>query len=225
MPTKRGYITAAKFTDLTNLSVTDIVEWDRQADLAERYVDLVCGPEPRFHPPRTLTTITSATSNTFVSPELDNEKDDYYNNLRVEIKQNTGSGYDGFVTDYDADTTTLTVSGSFSSNPDSTSTMIVTQRAVFPRIRDFDADGRPVILEAVTEAVAYAIEYAVTKGGSAGFNANAFSDTGTKEAERMGDYFVKYSSSQDRESINQIGIRAYQTLQQAGLIKRVGQLI
>lgn len=225
MPTQRGYLTASEFEDLTNLRVTDIVEWDRQADLAERYVDLVCGPSPQFHPSRTLTTVTSSTSNTFVSPELDNDKDDYYNNLKVEIKQNTGSGYKGFVTDYDSDTTTLTVSGSFSSNPDSTSKMIVTQVAVFPRLEDFDADGRPTIPDAVTEATAYAIEYAVTKGGAAGFNASAFSSTGGKEAERIGNYFVKYSAAYDQESIKRIGVRAYQTLQQGGLIKRFGQLI
>ncbi len=225
MPTQRGYLTSTEFTELTNMTVTDIVEWDRQADLAERCVDLVCGPSPQFHPPRTVTTVTSSTSNTFVSSQLANDKDDYYNNLKVEIKQNTGSGYKGFVTDYDSGTTSLTVSGSFSSNPDSTSTMIVTQVAVFPRIEDFDASGRPTIPDAVTEATAYAIEYAVTKGGSAGFNSSTFSSTGGKDAERIGNYFVKYSTAYDQESIKQIGVRAYQTLQQGGLIKRFGQLI
>lgn len=228
MPTKRGYITLDKFTDLTNLSVADLVEFERQADIAEREVDLICGPSPRFHPPR-KGTFSSASStgqtSTAVVSELDDSKDDYYNNLRFEIKQGAGAVFDGFITDYVASTTTVTVSGAFSSTPDADSELIVTQRAVFPRLTDFDADGRPIIPEAVTEAVAYAIEYAFVKGGDAGFNANVFGSGGGKEAERIGQYFVKYSDSQDQEAIRRIGVRAYQTLQNAGLIRRIGAII
>ena len=224
MPTTRGYITASRFTELTNLSVTDLVEWERQINIAERHVDLVCGATPSFHHPRVVT-VSSATSNTMISPELNSDKDDYYNNLSVEIKQNTGAGYSGFITDYDSTTTTVTVSGSFETNPDSTSKVVISQVAVFPRIRDFDADGRPFIPQAVTEACAYALEYAYIKGGDAGFNSNAFSFGGGVDSESIGNYSIKYSPTSDQDSIGLIGARAYQTLERAGLIVRIGHII
>jgi len=222
--TKRGYITAGEYTTLTDRSISETVEWERQTNTAERLVDLAVGPYAPFYTSDSIT-ITSATSNTFISSALSENKDDYYNNLRVQIKEGTGSGYSGFITDYVGATTTCTVSGNFNTTPDTNSTIIVDQLAVFPRIQDFDADSRPIIPEAVTEATAFIMEYWDVKGGADGFNASEFNITGGKAREKIGNYEVEYDLSQENDMRKLIGNKAQMVLQKAGLFQRHGRIL
>ena len=216
MPTQRGYITAERFEELTNLSITAPVEWERQANLAESFLDRAVGPQPSFHTGTTISAVSS-TSNTLTSTSFSSDKDGYYKNLRLQVKQGTGSGYDGFVSSYDSDESRVTVTGSCSANPDSTSEIVLSQRAVFPRYHDRDADGRPVIPEAVTEATAFAIVHAYETGGSSGFSSSAFGSIGGKSAESIGSYSVTYDTSTS-DAQREIGARALQILENAGLI-------
>jgi len=221
LPTKFNYITTEDYTALTDRTVSNLAEWERQADIASRLIDLTVGPHPSFHIRQDIT-ITSADFTTFVSGDLNEDKDDFYNNLRVEIKQGTGSVYKGFITDYVSSSTTCTVSGAFSAVPDSTSFIYISQPAVFPRRQDRDTDGRPFIPDAVTEATAYAIEFWDIKGGDDGINATEFISAGGKLNEKIGSYSITYEDSSDVRKL--IGNKSYLTLQKAGLIRRHGSI-
>lgn len=222
MATKRGYITTAKYTEITNRSLSNTAEWERQLNRAEEYVDLISGFWPKFHLPSTINSPT-ATSSTIAGSFLSSNKDDYYNNLRIRVVQGTGSGYEGRITDYNGSTGVATVSGSFSSTPDSTSTIVIEQDAVFPRLQDMDIDGRPRVPDYVTLAVAYIVEYWDIKGGDGGINADVMNDTGGKESESIEGYSVAYRTSREIREI--IGNKAYEVLARSGLIRTAAKMV
>lgn len=211
MATERGYITQTEYETYSNNNVSDSAEWTRQANIAEAMVDAYVGPHFKFHPDKQVT-IASTTSSTFTTSDLDSDKDDFFNGLRVRVVQGTGSGYDGVITDYNSSTDACTVSPAFSSQPTSSSVVVVEQRGVFPRAQDSDVSGRPRVPENVTRAVAAILEFWDTKGGTAGINADAFNSGSAKSSETIGSYSVTYAGS-DRDAVELLGEKAVTLLE------------
>jgi len=222
MPTKRGYITQAKYTEITNRSINNTVEWERQANQAEELLDTVVGPHPPFNPSFELDDAVS-TATTITGDDFNSDKDDFYKNMRVRVKEGTGKGEEVFITGYAGDTKIATVSGVWVNQPDTNSAVIVDQNAVFPRREDFDPDGRPTLPDFVTTATAYILEFWDIKGGDCGFNADVFNDVGGKLNEEIEDYLVKYDWSRDVRELT--GRKAYEYLLRSGAIRRVGTIL
>ena len=222
MSTNRGYITTTQYTDISNQSVTNVTEWERQMSRVEELVDSIVGPHPQLRSNFKLDNLT-ATASTLAGDDFSEDKDDYYNNMFGEVKQGTAKGDSFRVISYNGTTKVATVSGTFSATPDTTSVILIEQDAVFPRLADTDADSRPVIPYAVTLACGYAMEFIDTKAGDGGINADIMNDVGGKLNESSEDYTVDYHWSREVREI--IGRKAYEVLSRSGLIQRTGVIV
>ena len=238
----RGYgPTPEEFTRYTNLvvgiiendgSVTttsaDLDEFYRQRARAQELVDAVVGGAARFHDQLQIG-LSSVTSTTFTSSALASSQDDYFNHLEVRIVQGNGSGFQGWIADYDGASGEATVSGVTTDvdfgDADSDSVVLLTQVASFPRATDMDVTGRPRLPEALTRVVAYTLEYLVSLDSIQGANARAFvSQRGDVVQEGLADWQTTYANNQD-PGVRLIGSKAYQEALGHGLINRRARLV
>lgn len=223
MVTTRQYLTEVRYIQLTNNTVSDSAEWERRASIVEELIDDVVGPTSPFHVSRTIS-VTSATTSTFTSDDLNSDQDDFYNGLRIRIVQGTGKGQETQISDYDADSGLLTVSPVLSTAPDSNSEIILEQVGIFPRQTDRDVDGRPHNPDALERAVAYGISFTESAGGTNGVNSTVFDATGGKSSESIGSYSVSYDSG-SVDTQREIGSRSYNILANAGLINNTAIIL
>lgn len=221
MPTKRGYITSSKYTEITNRRVINTAEWERQANQAEELLDRIIGPHSPFNNSFELKSAV-ATFTTITGDNFSSDKDDYYKHMRIKIKEGTGKGEEVFISGYSGSTKIATVTGTFTNPPNTTSVIIVDQPGRFPRTEDVDVDGRPTLPDFVTTATAYILEFWDIKAGNYGFNADVMNDMGGKLNESIEDYSVTYDWSRDIREL--IGRKAYEYILRSGVIRRVGAI-
>lgn len=225
MVSNYGYLTEAQHCDFGNRNTSNSAEWDRQTSRMEEFIDDAVGPYPKFQFERKLT-ITSLSSTTFTAPELDQDKDEYYTNRRLTGRQGNGKGDVRRITSYDGTTKIATINTAWTDNPTTTSVVIMDQPSTFPRINDFDSDGRPFILDEVTRATSAGVEFLDVKDGGSGegVNADVFNTTGGATSESIGNYSVSYEQGQI-DVRNRIGDKAYMILENAGLIRVYGTIV
>ncbi len=225
----RGYgPTVEEMERFTNKTVTSVSEFERQRTRAQELFDAMTSTWPKFHQPiDRQVSITSSTATTFVATELDSDKDDFYNNMRMTIKEGTAAGFEGFVSNYDSSTMTLTVSGAFSSNPDSTSVAFVEQIATFPRFGDRTPDNRPKIPEEMPRIIAYIIEYQHNIDNQRGFNSSSLEGSaGGIKREKIGEWETEYATDDDDSEIKAlIGVKAYIVAKKSGFFRRNAKLV
>lgn len=215
--------TPEEFEEFTNRQVTNLEEFKRQRARAQETFDAVAGNWPDFHDrnERTLQ-FTNTTSETFTSTNLNSSKDDYYNHMELRVVQGNGSGFRGYIADYDGTTKTATVSGVAGdfSNVDTDSRGVLKDIAVFPRAQDIDADSRPRYPESLPRIVAYIIEYWVNLEDQEGFNADTVANAQPEVIqETLGDWQTTYKASRD-PVLQMIGPKAYEIARREGLLRR-----
>lgn len=225
---QRGYgPSESEFTLYTNRNVLDSDEFLRQRTRAQELFDAVAGNWNTFHQPRerTISFSTVDTGNSqIVSPELDSDKDDYYNFVELRIVQGTGSGEKYFISDYDGSSKLVTLTGTASLSADTDSIVIFRQIATFPRFEDMDVDGRPVYHEALPRIISYIIEHFIVIGAQEALNADGtVSDKSGKLSESSPDWSVTYKDSRN-PSVEMIGWKAWTEAQRNGLIRGSARL-
>lgn len=220
---QRGYLTQAEFESITGRSAATIPTFTGFVARAEALVDQTVGAHHPFHHDVVLDGISAPSSTTIKADEFDEDKDDFYNNLRLVVKQGPGKGDIRRVVSFDAATKTATIDTPWSTLPTADSVIIREQVATFPRHVDRDADHRPVIPEEVTLATAAVVEFLVDVGGTDGLANKSFSTGGSKTEEGIGEYSVKFSNTNDKKQL--IGNKAFLILGDSGLVKRTGRLV
>jgi hypothetical protein len=220
--------TAAQFEEYTNRQVTNQVEFERQRARAQEVFDDIAGPWGEFQDryERKLE-LTATGTNTFTASNVSSSKDDMFNNMEVRVVQGNGSGFSGYIADYDGTTKECTVSGVFGgdwSAVDTNSVAIITDIAVFPRSIDIDVDSRPRLPYQLPRIISYIIEYWVNLESQEGWNAEQIAN-GQPDIiqEGIGDWQTTFKG--DRSVVRQlIGSKAYDLSIREGLLNRTARL-
>lgn len=223
MANLRRYLTQERYTDLTGKTITNQDEWNRQVAIVEAIIDDVVGLQERFHHRSKVIKLSSIISNTFTSPDLQDDRDDFYKGLTIRTVQGPDRGLLCFITAYNGTTKVATIEQIAPPQvPDVNSTTLLEQVGIFPRAVDYDGDGRPHNPEALERAVAAAFDFMDSQGG---VNSTVWNISPGKNRERIGQYEVQFDTKSQNDLITQIGTRAYGILSNSGLISSSALLV
>lgn len=225
--------TEEEFTLYTGRTISNSAEFRRQRYLVQDAINTFFGPWAKFHEvisgkSDTNISLSTVTSTAITSPDLNDSRSGFYNNMEIRVVEGTGRGFRGYVGDYNGTTKVVSVSGISSvslSSVSTSDTVVIKQIANFPREQDYDVNIRPRIPECLPRLVSYALEYAVNLESQSGWNSNELANAQPDVVqESIGNWQTTWKS--DRQVIPQmIGAKAFELAIREGLIHRTGRLV